>query len=309
MILVTAGLVGGLLGSYFATPVAVRLYYVWLWRGRSADDMVQKIYDVRDLTFSVTSFCTPPSPPADPPAYTAEELLQEIREAVGPHNWPEDKTRLEESNGKLIVVQIPEMHARISELLEDVRRTQCRQVLIETRFVAGGKCAGLLRALGGSPGAALTPEQVRRLRKAIRDGGGKEILCPRLTVFNGQAASVSAFEQRTFKAGYDEGGGPLIKTIPLGCRLRARSAVSSDLRRVDVDVMAGYCRLLDVQRRSTPHGTAETPVLDDRATRATVALPSGGWTALLLEGEGDAREVMVLVRALVVDFVEEEQKL
>ncbi len=309
MVFWSALLAGGLLAFHFATPVAIRLYHVWLWRGRGADDMVMKIYDVRDLTFRVTSFCTPPSPPADPPGYTAEELMQEIREAVGRYNWPEDKTRLEERSGKLIVVQIPEGHARISRLLEEVRRRQCRQVMIETRFLTGGKCSGLLRKLGGSPGAGLTPEQVRRLRKAIMGGGGKELLCPRLTAFNGQVAAVSALEERVFNTDYDEDGSPRIETVPLGCRLRACTNVSADLKRVDLDVTAGYCKLLDVRKTSTRHGTAEVPVLDNRAARASVSLPSGGWTALLLEGEADAGEVVVLVRALVVDFVEEEQKL
>jgi hypothetical protein len=309
MVFWSALLAGGLLGSYFATPVAIRLYHVWLWRGRSADDVIMKIYDVRDLTFSVQSFCTPASPPADPPGYTAEELMQEIREAVGRYNWPEDKTRLEERSGKLIVIQIPEGHARTSRFLEEVRRRQCRQVHLETRFLTGGRCARLLRELGGSPGAALTPEQVRRLRKVISDSGGKEILCPRLTAFNGQTASVFALKERTFNTDYDEDGSPSVKTIPLGCRLRACSNVSADLKRVDLDVTAGYCKLLNVRKTSTKHGTAEVPVLDDRAARASVALPSGGWTALLLKGEADAGEVIVLVRALVIDFVEEEQKL
>jgi hypothetical protein len=308
MILWSAALAGGALALCFATPVAIRFYHIWLWRGRSADDVVRKTYDVRDLT-STPNVTRGWSSSADEPAYETRELLSEIREAVGRYNWPENKTRLEEQGGKLTVAQIPEMHARISELLEEMRRGRCRQVMIETWFLIGGECTGLLRELGASPGAAVTPEQVRRLRKEIGAAGGREISCPRLTAFNGQAASVSALEQRTFSTGFDEGGAPRLRTIPLGCRLRVCSAVSSDRRRVELDLTAAYCKLLGVQRTPTPHGPAETPVLDDRVTQASVALPSGGWTAVALEGEDGAQEVVVLVRALVVDFVEEEWKL
>lgn len=118
-----------------------------------------KIYDVRDLTMKIQHFSGPDfaievggsasSLGAGAPttsifllqgeeeeAITAGTLADMIRERVTPEGWDDEAgTSIEESAGKLIVMQRPEVHRLIDKLLSSLRATQKLQVTIETRIL------------------------------------------------------------------------------------------------------------------------------------------------------------------------------
>jgi type II secretory pathway component GspD/PulD (secretin) len=124
-------------------------------------ELVQKMYDVRDLTFQIQPF---PGPtlglsgggggagggagggggggggamvqPAQPvqiiPPNTLKDMIQKV---IRPNSWVGGNVSISENNGKLMVVHQPEVHAQISQLLEDFRKTQTIQVHVEARYV------------------------------------------------------------------------------------------------------------------------------------------------------------------------------
>ena len=135
-------------------------------------ELIQKIYDVRDLTFTITSFPGPElglgagggggggggvvvAPP--PTVIAAPGTLQDmIKRVIRPTSWGVGGSAIEERNGQLIVVHQPEVHAQISQLLEDFRKSQTVQVHVEARYVDVSQ--GFLEEIGvdwgGNPAAS-----------------------------------------------------------------------------------------------------------------------------------------------------------
>ncbi len=135
-------------------------------------ELVQKIYDVRDLTFQIQNFPGPVlglsggggqggpgvviAPP--PPAQIVElNTLQDmIKRVIRPNSWGVNNTSISENGGKLIVVHQPEVHTQISQLLEDFRKSQTLQVHVEARYLDVNQ--GFLEEIGihwgGDPSVA-----------------------------------------------------------------------------------------------------------------------------------------------------------
>lgn len=124
---------------------------------RLAGEVELKIYDVRDLTYSITQFPGPelvltettgaggaagglggPAILEEPTAriFEAENLADMIRLRVRPDSWSADLgTSIQERDGKLVVMQRPEVHRLISQLLNAFRETQTLQVLVQVKFI------------------------------------------------------------------------------------------------------------------------------------------------------------------------------
>jgi len=111
-----------------------------------------EIYDIRDLTTAVPDFPGPRidigtatggaagaagDPFAAPPVtnIAPADLQVLIKEKLLPAEFADPATSIEESGGKLIVMQRPEIHERIRQLLRSFRETQTVQVLTQVRFV------------------------------------------------------------------------------------------------------------------------------------------------------------------------------
>lgn len=126
---------------------------------RLAGEVELKIYDVRDLTYTITQF---PGPElvlaeADQAGYgggagmggpidlageeaivgmEAGSLADLIRERVRPTEWAAELgTSIEEREGKLVVMQKPEVHRLITQLLKTFRESQTLQVMVQSRFI------------------------------------------------------------------------------------------------------------------------------------------------------------------------------
>ena len=119
-------------------------------------DIVLKIYDVRDLIMKVPNF---PGPEfaldlgsnafgsgglggvalittEQDEGVTVESLSDMISTRIKPESWsPDLGTSIEQSNGKLIVMQRPEIHRMIDKLLSSLRSTQKLQVTVEGRVL------------------------------------------------------------------------------------------------------------------------------------------------------------------------------
>ena len=111
------------------------------------------IYDVRDLTTQINDF---PGPRLElgtanntgsgaggnpflvaPPAVhlAAGDLAAMIKDRLLPQEFTDAATSIEENNGKLVVMQRPEVHDRIRQLLKSFRETQTVQVLTNVRYI------------------------------------------------------------------------------------------------------------------------------------------------------------------------------
>ena len=123
-----------------------------------AGDVELRIYDIRDLTLTVTNF---PGPEimvrtlgrgsgssgagigqsislSERPEeiFEAGSLADLIRTRIKPDRWSvELGTSIEEREGKLVVMQRPEIHMLIEKLLKSFRDSQTLQVVVQARFI------------------------------------------------------------------------------------------------------------------------------------------------------------------------------
>ncbi|MCK6470340.1 MAG: hypothetical protein L6R28_01225 [Planctomycetes bacterium] len=119
-------------------------------------DVEMRIYDVTDLTLNIQDFPGPDfqlqtisddesagggaalNPFAAAPAatVTVASIADMIRQRVRPDSWdPQQNTSIEERAGRLVVMQRPEIHALIDQLLANFRAAQRLMVNIESRFL------------------------------------------------------------------------------------------------------------------------------------------------------------------------------
>ena len=108
-----------------------------------------EIYDVRDLTTQITDFPGPRidlgtqagtivDPFAAAPVVNqlkAPDLVTLIHDRLLPAEFADPQTSIAENNGQLVVMQRPEVHDKIRQLLRSIRETQTLQVLTQVRFI------------------------------------------------------------------------------------------------------------------------------------------------------------------------------
>jgi type II secretory pathway component GspD/PulD (secretin) len=124
-------------------------------------DVKMLIYDVQDLTLQIPDFPGPETdlqanaagalpvfaPPPAAPTTTTQSIVDMIKNRVRPESWlPGKGTDIQERQGKLVVVQRPEVHRMISSLLADLRQTQKIMVVVEGRLLKVRE--GLLEDIG-----------------------------------------------------------------------------------------------------------------------------------------------------------------
>ncbi|MCY3023412.1 MAG: hypothetical protein NTW87_30905 [Planctomycetota bacterium] len=163
-----------------------------------------QIYDIRDLTTTVADF---PGPRIDlgtagaqgvvdpfaqaavQPTLAPADLATLIKDKLLPAEFADPATSIEESGGKLVVMQRPEIHERINQLLRSFRETQTVQVLTQVRFV--DVTDGFLETIGihftgldaapsdsGLPNARVNPLQQPSPQGLFPAGGGPGLTPP-----------------------------------------------------------------------------------------------------------------------------------
>ena len=110
-----------------------------------------EIYDIRDLTTTVTDFpgpridqgtaggaqgaADPFQQPVTAPGFVDTDLAALIKDKILASEFTDPQFTIDVSNGKLVVFQRPEVQDRIRQLLRSFRETQTIQVLTQVRFV------------------------------------------------------------------------------------------------------------------------------------------------------------------------------
>ena len=101
-----------------------------------ASEVDLKIYDVRDLVDSYFKWTTPPMVAEKKPGeVSCKDLAKMIRERVRPDSWSEKLgTSIEAREGRLVVMQRPDVHKLIEKLLASFRERQKLLREVEKQF-------------------------------------------------------------------------------------------------------------------------------------------------------------------------------
>jgi hypothetical protein len=292
-----------------------------------SDSLIARVYPVADLVI-------PLGAPKEQKASKTQEdrLIQLITATISPQSWTTvggagciDYFPL---GLALVIRHTPDVHEQIADLLAALRRLQDVEVAVEVRLITvSDDC---LEKLGIAPAssqdqqiaeegglkrdfARLDDAQVRLMLEAVQGDSRSNILqAPKLTVFNGQKASLNLTEQQCFVTGVEMISSgtkkvPQVKTknVDTGLVLGVHPVVAPDNKTVTMELEVNLTRMdapkapgLAVKLVETPGGLAGTPVVvaqspeprcSTRSFRATVKLTDG--TTALLSGWTQHREV------------------
>jgi type II secretory pathway component GspD/PulD (secretin) len=239
-----------------------------------------EVYAVADLVIPVPSALrTPEELPRNGKIQEGavadfDSLIDLISSTIEPQSWGElgGGGRIESSptNLSLVVTQSAEVHEQITDLLTQLRRLQDVQITIEAKFIsvpkfffAPGELPGFdvvdFAASGasiemevGKP-AALSEIEAFFLQQVIeRSNDAKLLAAPKITLFNGQQASVST-----------EQNGAIAAT------LQFEAVCSADRRDVHLRVATdAETEINSLPLETIPAGTSLLVRLDDSAAAA-----------------------------------------
>lgn len=114
-------------------------------------DVVMHVYDIRDLTTTLTPFPGPridlgtdqnaaagmlaAAPPPAPAVFAETDVQSLIQNKLLRKDFENPKTSIALDNGRLVVMQTPEVHEKIRRILQSLRENQAIQVLTNVRFI------------------------------------------------------------------------------------------------------------------------------------------------------------------------------
>jgi beta-lactamase regulating signal transducer with metallopeptidase domain len=198
-----------------------------------ADEVITRVYDVRDLVVAIPDFNSEvdfPSVPRGPStqktkpaehatttpsrAELAAMIIDLIRGTIDPDSWSVHGPGLiRELSGQLIITQRRSNQEQILAILKQLRQSRAIQMMVETRFVVLDR--ELLKTLPASlrdhvagafeqsksAAVYLDDQEVQQLLAAMQRNPRSQILTsPRLTLFNGQRAYVLVSTQTAYVA-------------------------------------------------------------------------------------------------------------
>jgi Flp pilus assembly secretin CpaC len=265
-----------------------------------------------------------------------DRLIKLIRDTVAPATWQEQggpgKIEYYPIGMSLIVHQTPAVQKQIAALLTQLRRTQDMNVAVELRLISVPD--GLLEKFVPTakqengvpiPSAGTCPPECKQINaghkgtlaflnnvqlfcflEAVQGDRRTNIMqAPKLTVANGQCATVNVTDQQYYVTHVNvcQAGGqvvfcPVNEAFPIGLKLTVQPAVSADRHYVRLGVKADVTNLESAQvplfpvtyvarnpedknpteQRVTQY--VQQPRLSSAAVAATVSVPDGG-TVLL----------------------------
>jgi hypothetical protein len=208
----------------------------------AADDrkIELRIFDVRDITSTVVDFPAPETRlardfdrgvksafdnPEAPAVMQAADLQTLIKERLIPFHFAGVETSIEESGGKLIVMQTPQVHALIEKMIGNFRTIAKPQIVVR----------GLLLSAGEVPDETYFDDAaVAELQK-----NAKVLACPRVVCFNGQRTHVLSGRSINYTRDYDMSGNdydPIVNTALEGSTFEVHPTLSSNRATVQVAV-------------------------------------------------------------------------
>ncbi|MHC4916858.1 MAG: hypothetical protein ACYTGB_15345 [Planctomycetota bacterium] len=215
---------------------------------RPREKLVLRVYDVQELVLTIPDFPgpdldmaaansgalpvfqgVPPRPSTDP-----QEIAQFITRRVQPESWGEGwGTHIAVESGRLIVLQTPTVHRRITALLATIRADGCRRLVVRGMIVAvDGKTAARLR------GKASEPMEAGEVEKLVAAAGPDSLLAsPQVICANGQRAHAWLGQQSAYVGSYSVSGNtpcPNIHQLLEGTVFDVRPTLSFDGTSADV---------------------------------------------------------------------------
>jgi type II secretory pathway component GspD/PulD (secretin) len=239
--------------------------------------MISRVYQVADLVIPIAGTFAARTEDGKPAANRTHEdrLIQLICSTLSPKSWS-----YKDGPGTidyfpltmaLVVRNTPEVQEQVAELLAGLRRLQDVEVSVELRFITvSDECLEKLGIDDADAGKAsiarLDESQVRLLLETAQADNRTNVLqAPKLTVFNGQKATLDLTEKQTFVTGAEmvsNGKRKMphlhTKNVSTGLQVSMLPVVSPDNRIVTLQLGVSLTRA-DVPRLSAslvPSGNA-----------------------------------------------------
>jgi hypothetical protein len=292
--------------------------------GEPEAGMICKVYPVADLVIPIAGTFAARTEDGKPAANRTHEdrLIQLVCSVLAPRSWRCGGGRA--SIGyfplgmALVVRHTPEMQEQVADLLAALRRLQEIEVSVELRFLTiSDECMaklGIEDADGGKTSIArLDDGQVRLLLETAQGDMRTNVMqAPKLTVFNGQKATMDLTEKQVFVTSAEmvsvgERKIPQLhtKNVGTGLQVSVLPVVAPDNRTVTLQLGVNLTRA-DVPRLSASavlmgksaekHATAGLtlvaplePCFSTRSFETTLKLADG--TTALISGWTQHREV------------------
>jgi type II secretory pathway component GspD/PulD (secretin) len=226
-----------------------------------------------------------------------DKLIRLIQRTIAPGSWSDEggPATLEyyPLGGSLVVKQTAEVHGKIAKMLAELRREQQTEVAVEVRFITvsdssvermgpsfskDGGALGASLGLDGAPGegtrvAFLNDRQLRQFMEVAQGDQRSNVLqAPKMTLFNGQAATFQALDKHYFVTSVDvqHKDGQVVyvprnEEISTGVQLSLRPTVSADRRFVRLEVKADLKDLASHAVPLFPVTTFITPIFEGGA--------------------------------------------
>ncbi|MBI2921905.1 MAG: hypothetical protein HYY18_12535 [Planctomycetes bacterium] len=268
-------------------------------------------YDVRFLTRTVYDFPGPDigtwSRSSDPSpiglmvsddgnsslCVTGDFLASAVVTNFDSDSWSDDRNSIEFRDGVLYVTQTKDVHKRVAQYLEMLRKRFSRRIVVEAEVFSLSPAA--YEAAGVTPGM-LTPEQEKALRDAAADPArGSLVTVLRTVAMNGQRVHAADLRLQSFIEDYDIEiaqeaviADPVTGTAKTGAVLDVRPVLAPDAASVLLETRFTLARpgpMRSFDPGAAPLGTIQLPSREILRSRATVACPVGR-TALLCSGNG-----------------------
>jgi hypothetical protein len=227
--------------------------------------------------------------------------------------------------GMALVVNAPaDVQEQVANLVESLRRLQDNEVAFEVKFVSVDDARfvelfakeAATKFDGGMP-MFLNGQQAMDLWKSMQGDPHSHVLqAPKVTVFNGQKASVCCMEQKFFVTSMDpvKFNGQTVYTpknepFNIGFQMTVRPTISDDRKFVRCELKAEHSELAKANVQMVPFTTPITPIFEGgaqgqpvpftqfiqqpsvvrRCVEKSLAIPDGG-TAVLYAGKRERVE-------------------
>ena len=185
----------------------------------------------------------------------------------------------------LVISQTPDVHARIAEVLDALRRLQDVQVATEMRFirVSAAMARRLKREFAvdcldetATQTTFLKAGQMEKLLATVQSDRGTNVLqAPRVTLFNGQNAAIQSEESRCFTLQHDGKESrtkPKVEICTLGFRIGVQPVVAADWSSVRLRLQARLSNLAATGQQTFALPTPAAP--NDGTARSGSASPA-----------------------------------
>jgi hypothetical protein len=278
--------------------------------------MITRVYPVADLIVPIDNLVIAPTEKGTKKTpgggkTQEEKLMKLIESTVCPHSWASvggtGQVEFFPPTMSLVVHQTPDAHEMIEELFSNLRKVHDLEVSTEMRFVTVS--VDMIEKLGlkEKEGVVLLDDtQLRVLLDTVQQDKHTNVMqAPKLTMFNGQQATINLMEKQAFVVGVDfeEKDGkrmptPRTKSVSTGMHISVLPTISPDRKAVSMQVGIKIARadahalnaagVWTKRAISTSESDGE-PRYSTLEVEKTVKLTSG--TTALLTGWTQMREV------------------